>query len=104
MDSAIFTGHLHRELTGQVAPIYLATDSCNLKDHVASINKKTTEKRLMVDLYAIKQAVALGECGLLWVDGEQNIADAMTKSTPQALKSLTELLRTGRLPVDTMSA
>lgn len=52
----------------------------------------TNEKRLMIDVMAIREAYEKREIvEIKWIDGESNPADAMTKSKPcQALKDLVD--------------
>ena len=116
-DALIFASFLYDEMTepsGEMLELdkpnrrtgktFLATDSMNLKDHCSALNDKVAERRLKVDLYSLRENVQRGNMQLPWVDGTQNIADAMTKDTPQALKALKHLMVTGRLPVTHMAA
>ena len=55
-------------------------------------------------LYSLKENMTQGEIELLWVDGQENPADGLTKASSSALKTLIELMKTGQLPVQTMLA
>ena len=103
-DNLVHLNFLRTELSGRTGAAHLLTDSMNLKDHVAKKANSTTEKRLKTDLYSLKESVATGELTLLWVDGDQNIADGFTKSAPAAQKVLELALRSGRLPITNVSA
>ena len=76
----------------------------NLKDHLQKKSNNTTERRLKVDRFSIKENLDRNEFKLLWVDGEQNIDDGFTKCAPQAQAVLEKALRSGRLPVKTAFA
>ena len=56
--------------------------------HLATLNDKVTERRFKVDLYSLKENVKRGDITFLWVDGQQNPADGLTKSSPTALRPL----------------
>ena len=45
-----------------------------------------------------------GEIALLWVDGQENPADGLTKASSTALKSLVSLMKNCAVPVQTMLA
>ena len=61
---------------------YLVTDYLNLRDHIRCIANNTTEKRLKVDLFALKVFQREELNGLLWIDGPENPADSLTKNSP----------------------
>ena len=76
----------------------------NLKDHTTQFNNNLAERRLKVDSYSLKENMAQGEIKMLWVDGQQNPADGLTKASSTALKPLLTLMDKGRVPVETMLA
>ena len=55
-------------------------------------------------MYSLKENVTQGEFQILWIDGQKNIADAMTKASSTALKPLLELMKTNGIPVENMLA
>jgi len=103
-DALIFVGFLHEELTGKHIQKFLVVDSMNLKDHTCQFNNNLAERRLKIDMYSLKENVTQGEFKILWIDGQENIADAMTKASATALKPLLELMKTNRIPVENMLA
>jgi hypothetical protein len=72
-----------------VIPLVMCIDSKSLYDCLVKLGT-TREKRLMVDLMCLRQAYERREVTeVLWIDGNRNPADAMTKATPcGALKAL----------------
>ena len=98
-DTAFVARRLWSELTGVMPMCYLVTDSLNLRDHIRCIANNATEKRLKVDLFALKEAFQREELnGLLWIDGTENPADSLTKNSP----ILGRILRSRRLDLSTL--
>ena len=98
-DMAVVSRVLWQEFTGVSADCYLVTDSLNLRDHVRCLANNTTEKRLKVDLFALKEYFRSDDItGLLWVDGADNPADSLTKTSP----ILQRMLDDGRLDLSTL--
>ena len=63
-------------------PMVIYTDSRSLYDNLVSLNT-TTEKRLLIDLYLLRQAYERREIAeVRWILTEQNPADALTKEKP----------------------
>ena len=66
-------------IVGKKFPISIYTDSRSLFD-VITRNTTTTEKRLMVDIRAIREAYEHMEISdVAWIRSENNPADALTK-------------------------
>lgn len=70
-------------------PLVLCTDSRSLYEALIRLST-TDEKRLMIDVMALREAYERREISeLRWIDGRDNPADAMTKATPNtALETL----------------
>ena len=70
-------------------PLLLYTDSKSLYECLVKLGT-THEKRLMVDIMCIRQSYERREITeVIWIDGDSNPTDAMTKSRPcQALRDL----------------
>ena len=103
-DALIFAAYLYEEILSEPLRRYLCVDSMNLKDHTTQFNNNLAERRLKVDLYSLKENMAQGEIKLLWVDGQENPEDGLTKASSTALKPLVTLMDKGRIPVETMLA
>ena len=71
-------------------PIVVCTDSYLLYECLVKLGT-TKEKRLMIDIMALRQSYERREITeIRWINGKDNPADAMTKSTPN--KALEELI------------
>jgi hypothetical protein len=70
-------------------PLLLCTDSKCLYECLVKLGT-THEKRLMVDIMCLRQSYERREINeVIWIDGDSNPANAMTKSQPcQALRDL----------------
>ena len=70
-------------------PVILCTDSKSLYECLVKLGT-THEKRLMVDIMCLRQSYERRQIAeIIWIDGNSNPADAMTKTRPcQALKKL----------------
>src|SRR5580692_9117993 len=72
-------------------PLTLCTDSKSLYDCLVKLGT-THEKRLMIDIMCLRQSYERREISeVIWIDGDSNPADAMTKARPcQALRDLVD--------------
>ena len=78
-------------------PIMVCTDSYSLYECLVKLGT-TKEKRLMIDIMAIRQSYERRELQeIRWINGQDNPADAMTKSTPN--KALEKFLDTNSLEI-----
>jgi hypothetical protein len=80
---------LEKILRIETLSLLLCTDSKSLYDCLVKLGT-TQGKRLMVDLMCLRQSYERREITeIKWIDGDNNPADAMTKSKPcQALRDL----------------
>ena len=78
-------------------PIVVCTDSYSLYECLVKLGT-TKEKRLMIDIMALRQSYERREITeVRWIDGKDNPADAMTKSTPN--KALEMFIDSNQLSV-----
>ncbi|CCD55570.1 hypothetical protein BofuT4_P155610.1 [Botrytis cinerea T4] len=89
--SAAIKGTVDKIFPARKIPLVICIDSKSLYDCLTKLGT-TNEKRLMIDVMAIREAYEKREIvEIKWIDGESNPADAMTKSKPcQALKDLVD--------------
>jgi hypothetical protein len=75
----------------------VCTDSYSLYECLVKLGT-TTEKRLMIDIMALRQSYERRELmEIRWINGQDNPADAMTKPNPN--KALEKFITTNRLQV-----
>jgi hypothetical protein len=74
--------------------LVLCTDSKSLYECLVKLST-TQEKRLMIDIMCLRQSYERREIAeVLWIDGDDNPANAMTKAHPcQALRNLVDTNR-----------
>ena len=76
----------------------MCTDSQSLYDCLVKLGT-TQEKRLMIDILSIRQSYERREIiEVLWIAGDKNPADAMTKSKPCA--ALQQLIESNKLQLE----
>ena len=82
---------------GAPLPIVVCTDSYSLYECLVKLGT-TKEKRLMIDIMALRQSYERRELAeIRWIHGDDNPADAMTKSNPN--KSLERLVDSNKLTI-----
>lgn len=78
-------------------PVIVCTDSYSLYECLVKLGT-TKEKRLMIDIMALRQSYERRELTeVRWINGQDNPADAMTKATPN--KMLEKLLDNNEITV-----
>ena len=78
-------------------PVVVCTDSYSLYECLVKLGT-TKEKRLMIDIMALRQSYERRELAeVRWIDGRDNPADAMTKSSPN--KALTTFINCNEIQV-----
>jgi hypothetical protein len=86
-----------RQLDIPPPPIVVCTDSYSLYECLVKLGT-TKEKRLMIDIMALRQSYERRELTeVRWINGQDNPADAMTKATPN--KMLQEFLDSNEITV-----
>lgn len=76
-------------------PLSICTDSLSLYDCLTKLGT-TQEKRLMIDILSVRQSYERREITeILWIAGDKNPADAMTKS--KCCDALQRLITTNKL-------
>jgi hypothetical protein len=101
IDMAIAINTTIKIITDQLGfpstPIIVCTDSYSLYECLVKLGT-TKEKRLMIDIMAIRQSYERRELTeIRWINGQDNPADAMTKGTPN--KALEKFIDTNELSV-----
>ncbi|RDW58864.1 hypothetical protein BP6252_13340 [Coleophoma cylindrospora] len=96
VDMAVVMSSTIRMITEQLklptVPIIVCTDSYSLYECLVKLGT-TKEKRLMIDIMALRQSYERRELTeVRWINGQDNPADAMTKANPN--KTLERLLDT----------
>jgi len=74
----------------------VCTDSYSLYECLVKLGT-TKEKRLMIDIMALRQSYERREFEIRWINGQDNPADSMTKSNPN--KALETFIGTNSLNV-----
>jgi len=101
VDMAIAINTTIRMITTQLGfpptPIIVCTDSYSLYECLVKLGT-TKEKRLMIDVMAIRQSYERRELTeIRWINGQDNPADAMTKGTPN--RALEKFIDTNQLTI-----
>ena len=95
MDESVALNQRLTWLTGWTVPVNLRVDCKSLHNHIYK-SKGCTEKRLVVELESIKQAIRNEDINRVdWVETTQQLADALTKKMTPI--HLLRVLRTGVL-------
>lgn len=86
------------DIFGLVVPLVIYTDSKSLFDSITGLNS-TTEKRLLIDLFILRQNYELRELSdIVWIPSSLNPADAMTKQ--KASPALLNLMQSNKIEVE----
>lgn len=101
VDMAIAVGTTIKMIMAQLGfekiPTIVCTDSYSLYECLVKLGT-TKEKRLMIDIMALRQSYERGEImEIKWINGSDNPADAMTKADPN--KALEKFINTNTLRV-----
>ena len=101
VDIAIAIGNTLDMIADQLGistiPIIVCTDSYSLYECLVKLGT-TKEKRLMIDIIALRQLYKRRELfEIRWINGQDNLADAMTKANPN--KALETFIDTNALSI-----
>ncbi|KAI0993907.1 hypothetical protein K3495_g14277 [Podosphaera aphanis] len=81
-------------------PLIICTDSKSLYDCLVKLGT-TKEKRLMVDIMAIRESYERREISeIVWISGNKNPADSLTKEKPS--NALNKFIRTNTLDIEAL--
>jgi len=98
-DSAYLARDILQELLGLRLDIDAYVDSRTVFNVVAK-QSSTLEKRLQIDVHALRESHSKGELRYLaWIPGNQNVADALTKGLIDARHPLWNLMTKNRLEI-----
>ncbi|KAI0996966.1 hypothetical protein K3495_g11217 [Podosphaera aphanis] len=81
-------------------PLVICTDSQSLYDCLVKLGT-TNEKRLMIDIMCLQQAYERREITeIIWIPGDKNPADAMTKEKEKCSKALRNLVDENKIELE----
>lgn len=81
-------------------PVVICTDSFSLYECMVKLGT-TKEKRLMIDIMAIRQSYERRELSeIRWISGSTNMADAMTKERTKVNSALRTFVSTNELDIE----
>ena len=103
MDTAAFVSHLAEEfhMIQPGSTVIGITDSRSLYD-AASTSTQISDRRLRVEISAIRETKEKGELEILWTSKDNQLADVLTKKGAPYQKLL-EVISQGRVDLDTSS-
>ena len=95
LDAAIYTAALYSDMmlgkSDKLLPIEVMTDNRSLIDNISS-KKLVTEKRLRIELSAIKEVLSdQTQNRVIWVPTKKQLADVLTKHGPSVLPLLSAI-------------
>lgn len=99
MSYAVLTtlNQILKQLNLPPLPLVICTDSYSLYECLVKLGT-TQEKRLMIDIMGLRQSYERREITeVRWINGNDNPADAMTKSKPN--QALTNFLNTNSINI-----
>jgi hypothetical protein len=89
-----------QQIAARDIPLTLCVDSLSLYECLVKLGS-TQEKRLMIDLMSIRQSYERREITeILWIQGDKNPADAMTKEKGKACNALERLVDSNKLELE----
>ena len=77
-DSAFYIAKLIEETLKIKMPVHILTDSQSLFEHIGT-TKLASDKRMRVEISAIREMVEKGEISAHWIEKESNVSDVLTK-------------------------
>lgn len=98
-DSAFLVKDLVEELLGRTIKLEALIDSKTVFNVIAK-DGKTSEKRLQIDVLALRQSYDLGELDrIAWIPGKRNPADSLTKPVLTTSSPLYQVMKTNKLDI-----
>lgn len=103
LDTAYYVGSflteiLHKKVNYNNVPINCYIDNRSLCENLHS-TKSVSEKRLRIDIAAIKEMMHRGEISKVkWVESSSQLSDCLTKKGASCKKLIT-VLKSGRMPI-----
>ena len=99
VDNAFVARSMTEEILGKKIPIDCYVHSKTLFDVIAK-HANTKEKRLQIDVFAIRESHKKQEIRkLAWIPGKDNVADGMTKGIVSDNHPLYKLIKTNKLDI-----
>ena len=97
VDSCVWLSHIINEICDdELKTTIIRTDCMSLKESIYSTTPIHEEKRLRVEIAAIRQSTRNNEIRVEWIDKEHQLADSLTKQGADSTKLL-KTLYTGRI-------
>jgi hypothetical protein len=104
MDSAVWIARLIEEITNHPIPVDMLTDCQSLVDKTRSLKVSVEEKRNLVDIHAIREAIeSLQIRSLSHIGNQEMIADGLTKTTPKLKPPILKMMQ-GSIHIPTTDA
>lgn len=98
-DNAYFGKHMMEEILGKRIEIDGYVYSRTVFNVIAK-NSSTLEKRLQIDIHAMRESHTKGDLRYLaWIPGSQNYADGMTKSMVSNSHPLWKLINSNKMEI-----
>ena len=86
LEMAMFLRKVRREISGDVVNTVGRTDSKTLEMAIGS-NTGVSNRRLRIDLAAIKQAIEVGDVKeIVWIEGGEQVADCLTREKERRVR------------------
>ena len=99
-DQAFVAKSMLEELLGRYIQLHAFIDSLTVFNTITK-GGPTLEKRLQIDAYALQQIHERGElASISWIQSDENVGDALTKTLQNESHVLYDLLRDNKLRIN----